>query len=157
MQLRCVDLKLPDHAEHQLHQQRAAISVEQLVQRPADAIVVEELALARAETQQRRVEPPGPVGKTVERLARHAQVAHQQADRGGGRQHDAPVAGRQVARQHALHTGPRQEQIDDRQRAESLGLKLEWRLRVIGHGWVPSATYDMNTVGSGRNFASPTR
>ena len=131
VQLRAVDLELGDHAEHQLHQQRRAIAVKELIQRAPDAIVVEHLALIRTEAEQSGVVALGPLGKAVERLARHAQVAHQQADRRGGRERDALIGRRQVAAEHALHSCPCEEQVDDRQRAEALRVKLEWW--VVGH------------------------
>lgn len=161
MQLRAVDPELCDHAEHQLGQQRRAISVKQLVQRPADAVVVEQPCLPRLQAQQRRVMALGPLAKAVERLARHAQVRDQHADHRGSRQRDAGVPGRQVAAQRARHAGPREERIDDRQRPELLRAKLErlGRLReIVGHQVpFPSSAYDSSTVGSGWNASTQAR
>jgi hypothetical protein len=136
VQLAAVDAELGDHAEHQLGQQRRAVGVEEIVQRAADAIVVEQRGLAVSQAQQRRVVARCPVGQAVERLARDAQVCDQHADHGRGRQRDAGVAGRQAAVKHARHAGACNERVHDRQRPELLGAKLK-RLRrvreIVGH------------------------
>ncbi len=137
MQLRAVDLELADHAEHQLAQQRAAISVEQLIQRPAGAVVVERHRLALSQSQQPGVVTIGPLRQAVERLARDAQVAHDHADHSRCAQRDTRIAGRQMALQQRLQPDPVKEGVDDRQRAQMLRSQIErggwWGLVTFRH------------------------
>ena len=118
VQLRAVDPELAHRCEHQLGQQRGAIAVEQCVQGAADAVVVEQLALPGPQARQARLERGGPAGQAVERLARHAQVAHQHADSGRGRERRARVARGQVTRKRARHVDALKEPVDQRQRPE---------------------------------------
>jgi hypothetical protein len=142
VQLRAVDLKLLDHAEHQLRQQRRAVSIEQLVQCAPDAVVVEQGALARGEAQQPGVIALGPLRQAVERLARDAQVGHQHPDRHRRAQHHALIARWQVALQQPPQSDPRKEVVDDRQRPQALRGELEWLLRSVGHaGLLASVQY----------------
>jgi len=118
VQLAAVDPELADRSQHQLAQQRGAIGVEQLVKRAADAVVVEQLCLPGPETEQPRLERGGPAGQAVERLARHAQIADQYADRGRSRERRAPVSGRQVTLKRACEIDPRKELVDHGQRTQ---------------------------------------
>jgi hypothetical protein len=133
VQLRAVHGELADHGERQLGQQRRAVGIEELIQRAADAVVVEQPGLPGREGHQAGLEASGPAGQAVERLALHAQVAHQHPDRRRRRQAHAPVASRQMAIQQSRDIHPLQEAVDDRQRAQPAGLQLERARRLVIH------------------------
>ena len=133
VQLRAVHGELADRAQRQLGQQRAAVGVEQQVKRAADAIVVEQGALAWREADEPGLKRPGPPGQAVERLALQAQVAHQHPDRRRRRQAHARVAGGQMAIQQGRDAHPPEEVVDDRQRTQPRGLKLKRTGRLVIH------------------------
>ena len=118
-----------------------------MIQRAADAVVVEQPRLPLNKAQQRRLEPGSPTGQAVERLARHAQIADQHTDRGRGRQRRARIPRGQVTRERARQIDPAKELADHRQRAELGGRQLERAGSILMNIHPSDSTY---TLGQAR-------
>jgi len=125
VQLGGVHPELGDHREHQLGEQAGPVGVEQLLGRPTDPIVVDDLDLAPRQTEQPGGERGGPLPESVERCAAQQQIGDHQAHRGRRGQTHPDIGGGQIALQQRRQPGAAPEVVDQRQPTQPLARQLE--------------------------------
>ena len=81
----------PDGSQTERGRQAGPVGQEQLIERPSDPVVVDQLCLPGEQAEQRGVEAGRPGAQTVEGGAPERQVAHQHTDGDGRFQAAAPV------------------------------------------------------------------
>jgi len=123
------DLELLNHVDHEGGQQRARVGVEQPIQGPAHAIVVEQGDLLREQPQERGDPAARPFAQAVERGAGQDEVAREDAE-GGARRQLRPGIGRgqmpleevveSEAPQDVVHEGETTEGVRDEREAAGL-------------------------------------
>ena len=117
------DIKLPDHAENQIREQRLSIRVEKAVESAADTVVLEQAQLLGFEAHQGRHALAGPLPQAAEGDVSHDQVAKQEAERALGRQQCPRVRLRQVLAKNLLEAEPLQDVIDKRKCPDHLAVE----------------------------------
>ena len=78
MQLVQVDLELADHMGHERQDQRGDVALEQAIETPPDAVVIERWQLGVGEPECLGSIPRGPFADAVERLAAEEHVLEQE-------------------------------------------------------------------------------
>lgn len=124
MQLGQVHAEGRHRAHDHLREERRPVGVEQPIEGAPDLIIGERGHLGRPQPEQRRHGARGPLRLGVERHAPQQEVAHEDAQGRGRGEPLAPVARRDVLGQEVAEPQPREDVIDERQRVDAAGLRV---------------------------------
>jgi len=134
VQFGAVDAEAGHGVEHETAEKARAIRLEEALQGPPDAVVVDEGDLVGLEPEERRIMTGRPIVHRVQRLMRERQVAHHHADGLGRRQAHPAVCARQVFLEQLRHREAIQEVVHHRQGAEHLCVQSERTGPACRHG-----------------------
>ncbi len=127
VQLTQVYAKLLDQAHHQVGEQGLTVGVEEVVQGPADAVVVEGARLSGSQAQAAGVHPGGPLAQRVQRPMGQDQIAQERQQDLSGEQLGARVGRRQVLFEQRGNPPALDEMVDNREGGDPAGLQLKPR------------------------------
>jgi len=111
VQFGAVDAEAGHGVEHETAEKARAIRLEEALQGPPDAVVVDEGDLVGLEPEERRIMTGRPIVHRVQRLMRERQVAHHHSDGLGRRQAHPAVCARQVFLEQLRHREAIQEVV----------------------------------------------
>ena len=123
MQLVERDVELGDGVGGDVERQRGDVGVEEAVEAPSDAVVVEGREQLVGEAERSGVVAGGPLADAVEGLARDEQVADEQEQCRGGGDSGPPIVAREMFAEGLLDAEPLEEAVEDRQCAEPPGAR----------------------------------
>lgn len=121
--------ELLDHVQDERRQKRTAVGVEQTIEGPPDAVVVE---LLRAAAEEQRVEWARPFDDRIQRGAADDQAAEESAEGGDGVHAAARIGRGKVGGEQIGQLQPRQDAVDDGKCSDGLGIQAEGSITCHG-------------------------
>jgi hypothetical protein len=128
------DAELLDHVGRHGQDQRGHIGLEQPVQGPSYAVIVEPVDLLRRQVQDVGRVVRGPFAHAIDRPSRDEQIAEQDQEGLDRRELGAAIFGRQGGAEEFRQARPPQKSIEDRQGPDGLRAEAQSSLAGLGGG-----------------------
>jgi hypothetical protein len=115
-----VDLEFADHMGHERQDQRGDVALEQAIEAPPHAVVIERWQLSIGEPECLASIPRGPFADAVERIAAEQHVFEQERNASRGSDSAPSIGAWEVRSQKLVEAHALEQSIDDGQRADSV-------------------------------------